>query len=91
MENNVVLNLDDTPVRFTPEGKVFIIDAIIALAEITDTKNAEGIWKSLRAENPEIMDLCEDFQFQKENPFPVADSDAWEKIQLLLFDHMMEM
>ncbi len=91
MENNVVLNLDDTPVRFTPDGKVFIIDAITALTENTNKRNAEGIWKSLSTENPEVMDLCEDFHFTKENPLPVADSNAWDKIQLLLFDHMMEM
>lgn len=90
MENNVVLNLDDTPIRFTPDGKIFIIDAITALAETKNAENAEGIWKSLSSENPEVIDLCEDFHFQKENSFPVADGDAWEKIQLLLFEHMME-
>jgi hypothetical protein len=43
----------------------------------------------LKEEHPEILDHCEERQFQEEGATQVADAQGWEIIGMFLFDHMV--
>jgi hypothetical protein len=87
MKNNLSITLDDNAIRFTPDGKVFILDAIRALS---NNDRAKSIWNELKELKPEIKNLFENFPVKKNESVPVADSSGWDKIQGILFDHMLE-
>ena len=82
MEKPFTLHLDDIPVRFTPDGKVFIIDAIKATMQ---SNQARAIWEAFKSDHPEVLAYYEDYFLQGKNPMPVADSVGWEMIMTLLF------
>jgi hypothetical protein len=81
MEEAVIFNLDEDPVRFTPDGKVSILDAIQALGE---PEKPHYVWKSLKAEHPEVLAYCEEYDFEEGASLPVTGSDGWDKILTLL-------
>ena len=60
MEQTLIVSLDSEPLRFTPDGKVSIVDAIRA---VTNSNRPYSIWKNLKAEHPEIFIYCEDYSF----------------------------
>jgi hypothetical protein len=83
----VTLNLDNNPIRFTPDGKVSVIDAIQA---VSNSNRARPIWESLKREHPDILLHCEDYSFQREAPTPVVTSDGWERVFILLPEYLLE-
>ncbi len=87
MDRKLTFTLDRDPVNFTPDGKVSVLDAIRALG---DTERPGVLWEELKTEHPDIASLCEEFSFQEDSPEPVVDSDGWEKIQVLLFEYVLE-
>ena len=52
MEQTLVAQFDDDRIRFTPEGKVFVLDAIKAL---TQSEHPKDLWESLNTKYPEIL------------------------------------
>lgn len=88
MEDNFTINLGDVAVRFTPDGKVYIIDAIQALS---NASHPNVLWRDMKRENPEINSLFENFRSDGNTMIPVTDSDGWDKIQDYLIEHLMEM
>jgi hypothetical protein len=87
MEGPLTLLLDDKPVRFTPDGKVSVIDAIGATM---DSDRARAVWETLKSDHPEVLLYCEDYPFQGNLPLPVVDSAGWEMIMMLLFCHLAD-
>jgi hypothetical protein len=87
MEEPFTMHLDDIPVRFTPDGKVFIIDAIKATMQ---SNHARAIWEAFTSDHPEVLTYCEDHSFRGEDPVPVADSTGWEMIMTLLFCDLVD-
>jgi hypothetical protein len=87
MEEPFTVHLDDIPVRFTPDGKVFVIDAIKATMQ---SKQALAIWETLKSEHPEILAYYEDYAGKGKTPLPVADSSGWEMIMRLLFSDLAD-
>jgi len=85
MDQALILNLDNEQVRFTPDGKVSVFDAIKA---VCDANDPQAIWENLKEEHPEILTHCEDYPFQGESHVPVIDSKGWEKIWILLPDYL---
>ena len=85
MEQTVIVTLDSAPLRFTPDGKVSVIDAIRA---VSSSNHPYSIWENLKAEHPEILIYCEDYCFQEEGPIPVIDSKGWERVWMLLPDYL---
>jgi hypothetical protein len=84
----IQVSLDEHAIRFTPDGKIAVMDAIRALSEKSD---AGHIWRDLSQNNPEIITLCDHYKFQKKSQStPVACGQTWEKIQVLLFDYLVE-
>jgi hypothetical protein len=87
MEEPFTMHLDDMPVRFTPDGKVFIIDAIKATMQ---SNKARAIWETLKSDHPEVLAYYEDYPTQGKTPLPVADSTGWEMIMTLLFADLVD-
>jgi len=83
-----ILNLDNEPVRFTPDGKVSVLDAIRA---VINSDHYLSLWENLKKEHPEILLHCEDYSFQKEGPALVVDSEGWQRIWMLLPDYLWDM
>jgi len=71
MEQALIVNLDSVPLRFTPDGKVSVVDAIRA---VSNSNCPYSIWETLKVQHPEILLYCEDHSFQGESPAPLIDS-----------------
>lgn len=84
---HVTLELDGDSIRFTPDGKVSVVDAIRALSA---AEGAEKIWESLKKNNPEIADLCNDYVFKENERDCVVDHDAWELIANELLNYLID-
>lgn len=85
MEETLIVNLDNEPIRFTPDGKVSIIDAIKAVSK---SDRPHPIWEDLKAKHPEILLHCEDHSFPREGLTEVIDSKGLEIIWILLPHYM---
>lgn len=85
MESFVNFSLDESPVRFTNGGKIFVLDAISILSK---TDRAKAIWKNMKKENPQINKHIEYHPLPGNLRVPITDSSGWEKISVLLFDHL---
>ena len=70
MEQTIIVTLDSVPLRFTPDGKVSVIDAIRA---VSSSNHPYSIWENLKAEHPEILIYCEGYSFQGEHPVSGTD------------------
>ena len=87
MEQPLILNLESVPLRFTPDGKVSVVDAIRA---VSNSKCPTTIWENLKAAHPGILIYCEDYSFQGKEPVPVIDSKGWEMVWMLLPDYLVD-
>ncbi|MEJ2730576.1 MAG: hypothetical protein P8185_19100 [Deltaproteobacteria bacterium] len=81
------MKLDGDRVRFTPDGKIAVVDAIRALSA---SKGAERIWQSLKEERPEFRALCQHYNFKKDKTDSVVDGKGWEKIEDALLDYILD-
>jgi hypothetical protein len=86
MKAHVTMQLVDSAVKFTPDGKVAVVDAIKALSA---SKEAPKIWQSLKQNQPEFEELCERYDFQEDQPEPVVNSEGWEQIEDALLDYII--
>jgi len=87
MEEALIINLGNEPVRFTPDGKVSVVDAIRA---VSNSNRPCAIWENLKVEHPEILAYCEDYPFQGEGSLPAANSKGWERIWMLLPNYLSD-
>jgi hypothetical protein len=85
MDQGFILNLDNVEVRFTPDGKVSVIDSIQAL---TNASRPADLWETLKQEHPDILQYCEDYSFHDEILVPVLDIEGWAKMQEVLPDYL---
>lgn len=86
MIKSLTLTLDDDQVRFTPDGKVALMDMIAALS---DSDEPETIWDEIVSQNPEILAYCEDFDY-KDETIKVVDSDGLAMVENMLFDYLID-
>lgn len=86
MEKPLELDMGDGLVRFTPDGKIFVKDAIDSLLP-EKTEESSRIWKKLQREHPEIMDHCEIFMINDSESIPTLDIDGLNKLFELLPDY----
>jgi len=87
VDKALVVNLDSEPVRFTPDGKVSVVDAIRA---VSNSNFPHTIWENLKEEHPEILTYCEDYPFQGERSVLVANSKGWGRILMLLPNYLSD-
>ena len=85
MEQKLVVNFDGDPVRFTPDGKVSVLDAIEAL---THSVCPGSLWNDVKKKHPEIMRYCGSYSFQKGRSLPVVDSEGWDMLWAVLVDYL---
>jgi hypothetical protein len=78
---SIIIDIDEAPVRFTPEGKVSVVDAIGAVAGSDDSP---AIWENIKSEHPQILEHCDQHAFQGTRSVAVVDSEGWEKIWEIL-------
>ena len=79
--------LDGDQIRFSPTGEVSVLDAISAL---TGANDPESVWEGIKRGHPRVLSGCREYRFQGSNggPTPVADSQTWFQISVLLFSLM---
>jgi hypothetical protein len=85
MESRYVFELDSCPVRFTPDGKVAVMDAIRA---VSLTPFPGKVWGRLKRAHPQLPQECEEYRFDGGKPILVADSETWQRIWNVLSDHL---
>ena len=88
MGQAMVFTLNNQSVRFTPDGKVSVVDAIRI---VTNSNSPGAIWDTIKAEHPEVRMHCEDYSFQIEGPISVVNSEGWETIWMLLPNYLLDM
>lgn len=81
------VDLDGNKIRFTPDGKVAVLDAIRGL---TARHHPETIWRDLLRDNPGIDNMCEDYRFSDSIPSAVVDGEGWSIIEDLLMVYILE-
>ena len=86
MEQTLTVMLDNEPLRFTPDGRVSVIDAIKVASE---SERPDVLWDRMKERYPEILLHCEDYRFHKEETVLVIDSEGWGKIWVLLFEDLL--
>ncbi|MCG6880166.1 MAG: hypothetical protein LJE96_13595 [Deltaproteobacteria bacterium] len=80
------LEINDNTVRFTPDGRISVADAIEALSGHNDS---ETVLEIITNENPEILEQCKPYAFKGEDSILVADLAVWDKIMPLLAEHLL--
>ena len=85
MKQNFVVHLDDDPVRFTPDGKVSVLDAIKALTQMDCPRH---LWEELKENHPEVLDYCGSYSFQKGQSLPVVDNVGWDRLWPVLMSYL---
>jgi hypothetical protein len=70
MDEFSTVNFETYPIRFTPKGKICVIDAMKLLC---NTNRPFSLWKRLITDHPEILANCEDYPFQQGEPLPVVN------------------
>ncbi len=81
------MKIDGDPVRFTPDGKIAVVDAIKALSA---GRSARRIWESLKSQRPEFKDLCQGYNFTGDQTDSVVDGEGWEEIENALLDYILD-
>ena len=88
MDQALTITLDNDSVRFTPDGKVSVVDAI---KMVTGSDNPWSIWENLKAEHRDLLTDCEEHASQNEGAVPVVGGEGWEKIWMMLLDYLPEL
>jgi len=81
MERALTVSLGNDLIRFTPDGRVSVIDAIQALS---CSSRADILWTSLKSDHPDILTYCEEYPFKEGDLLTVTGTEGWEKIWMLL-------
>jgi hypothetical protein len=87
MAEPITVVVDNERIKFTPGGKVAVLDAIASLCPGEDT---QALWERLLRQQPELNGLCEDYPFSRRKSTLVTDGQGWEIIQEALFDYILE-
>jgi hypothetical protein len=87
MKRYYTIQLDGNSLRFTPDGKVAVLDAIQALS---GSDRAQFIWKEIRTACPYIARRCHDYVFPENVLTEVVDNEGWEKIEDVLIDYLLD-
>ena len=85
MEPSLIIDIGDAAVRFTPDGRVFVLDAIELMC-VCD--RSHDIWERMKMEHPDILKYCEDYGTPQGDSVFVTTIEGWEKIWMLLPEYL---
>lgn len=87
MSGSIKLMLGDDSIRFTPDGMVFIEDAIKVLISENDTGTI-FVWKKMQKDHPGILDHCGSYVSNSGDLIQTIDIDGLDEIFRLLPEYM---
>ena len=87
MSEHVEFVIGGSRVRFTPDGRVVVVDAIDALSEAACPT---CVWEDLKRREPALAELCTNYRFSGDDPLCVVDVEAWDLIEQVLLDYTLE-
>jgi putative IMPACT (imprinted ancient) family translation regulator len=87
MTEQVLVVIGDSQIRFTPDGRIAVLDAIDAL---NAWESARSIWEALKRRHPDLDELCSEYTFKDNQKQCVVDATAWSQIQQWLFEYVMD-
>ena len=87
MQEAIQFVIGDRRVRFTPDGRVVVVDAIDALSE---TDCPVCVWEDLQQRHPKLHELCSTYRFAGDEALCVVTPDAWDIIEQVLLDYTLE-
>lgn len=85
MGQNLVVHFDGDLVRFTPDGRVSVLDAIGALIQ---SECPAHLWDDVKKKHPEIVRYCGSYSFQKGQSLPVVNNKGWDILWTVLMDYL---
>ena len=77
MDEFSTVHFETYPIRFTPKGKVCVIDVIKLLC---NTNQPFSVWRRLITDHPEILTDCEHYPFEEGEPLPVVYGKGWKQV-----------
>ena len=87
MEKQFAFNIGKNTIRFTPEGKVAVLDAIKTLYEPDEPA---AVWEFIKNKRPELNNICSKYKFGQSRFVPVVDNTGWGQIEDALLDYVFE-
>ena len=85
MEKPIEVKMGDNLVRFSSDGKVFVIDAINLMIPDNESQN---VWKMIKKDYPAILALCEPYRTDKGESILIVNTEGLEKILSLLPEYL---
>ena len=88
MNETYVVEMDNDQIRFTPDGRVFVLDAIKA---VSGSNSEQDIWKNMKLDHPDILKYCERPAPSEDDGYLVVNTEGWDKIWMLLPQYLFLM
>jgi hypothetical protein len=85
VSEHLTVVIDDQGIRFTPDGRIAVLDAINALS---GRMPAESIWQDFRRDNPDIV--CTEYTFPGNETLCVIDRRTMARVEVWLFAYTVE-
>jgi len=77
MDEFSTVHFETYPIRFTPKGKVCVIDIIKVLCK---TNQPYSLWEKIKTDHPEILADCEHYPFEQGELLPAVCGTGWEQV-----------
>ena len=87
MVAHIELTFGDESVRFTPDGMIFIEDAIRALSGVPD-RIPDAVWKKMKSDYPGILTHCSEYLTNEGSLIPTIDLEGLDEIFKLLPEYI---
>ena len=87
MSESIELAFGKSSVRFTPDGMIFIEDAITALIS-SQEERPSAVWEKMKEDHPGILNHCGSFITGDGDLIQTVDIEGLDKIFLLLTEYM---
>jgi len=85
MDEQIEINMGNDPVRFTRDGRMFLMDAI---RMIVPEKELDSLWNRLKQDHPDIIPITESWMTEKGESLPVVNIEGWNRILDLLPEYL---
>ena len=87
MGKSIDVDMGENSVRFSSDGKVFVMDAINLM--IPDDES-QGVWKRIERDHPDVLVHCEPYLTDEGESMLIVNTEGWEKILNLLPEYLFK-